>query len=167
MPTSLNNGQLSSEGEIGSHCPRADVITIHRSGKMQQATDFHLLRRKREGIFSPVLPRNERSPFQDPPEGPKVSNLRSAAAWQQRLQRRRLSDSNSCLAEARRGEDSLAAARRLQRGALGPWNSGSRCSPSGRDGGAGGAGTSSSLCSGYSNLLCKFTSLRSPRSQIW
>lgn len=54
------------------------------------------------------------APLHRPPAGPKVSSLRfgAAAAWEQPQKQhwRRLSDSNSCLAEARRG---LAAARRL------------------------------------------------------
>lgn len=80
---------------------------------MQKASDFHLLRRG-GGTLSTFPLWNERRPSSQAPSRTQSEQppLWAAAAWEQPQQQhwRRLSDSNSCLAEARRG---LAAARRL------------------------------------------------------
>lgn len=68
LPATLNNGKLSSEGEIGPHCPRADVITIHRRGKIQQATDFSLIEEKVGRNLFTYPPRNERLLLHRPPQ---------------------------------------------------------------------------------------------------
>lgn len=76
---------------------------------MQKATDFSLIEEKGGEEYFHCPPRNVRPPLSQTPSRTQSEQPRlwAAAARQRRRRRRRLSDSNSCLAEARRGEDSL------------------------------------------------------------